>query len=96
MTQEQLAERIDRTVEALSNIERGISLPRIETLERLSQQLALPLRDFFDDLDNPRAGSSRRAALELQLRLLLRELSDKDLEIAVGQIALLSKARQRA
>jgi len=96
MTQEQLAERIARTVEALSNIERGVSLPRIETLERLSRHLTLPLKDFFDDPDGHRAGSSRRAALELQLRLLLRELSDKDLEIAVGQVALLSKARQRA
>ncbi len=90
-TQEQLAERIDRTVEAVSNIERGISLPSVETLERLGRELDVPLKEFFEDWDDRRKLSPRRIELEARLRELTRKLSDGDLEIALGQIALLTK-----
>ena len=58
LSQEELAERIDRSLNAISNIERGRTLPNFTTLERLSEVLGVPVREFFDHQpdasDNPR------------------------------------------
>jgi len=46
-TQEQLAERLDLSVEMVSFMERGIHAPSFETLGRLSEVLQLPVQDLF-------------------------------------------------
>lgn len=38
-TQEEFAERIDRTVETVSNIERGIVLPTLETVVNIFEHI---------------------------------------------------------
>ena len=48
LTQEGLAARIDRSVETISNLECGRSLPSFETLVRLAESLDVPIRDFFE------------------------------------------------
>jgi transcriptional regulator with XRE-family HTH domain len=48
LTQEQLAEKIDKTVETVSNIERGIKLPRLATLEDLRKALNVKLSELVD------------------------------------------------
>lgn len=48
LTQEQLAESIQISVESVSNMERGIYAPSFETLEKLSRAFGLPVKDFFD------------------------------------------------
>ena len=48
LTQEELAGRIGRSVETLSVLERGRATPTLPVLGRLSEALAVPLRDFFD------------------------------------------------
>ena len=88
LTQPQLAEKICRSVDALSNLERGISLPNFETLERLSEQLDVPVRDFFDfDSDDD---DQKRAALIARLIEYARQLDDAHLEIAVEQIGAMA------
>ena len=47
LTQEQLAERLDLSVEMVSFMERGIHGPSFETLGRLSEVLQLPVQDLF-------------------------------------------------
>jgi transcriptional regulator with XRE-family HTH domain len=47
LTQEQLAANIGISVEFLSNMERGINAPSFETLEKLSRNLGIPVKDFF-------------------------------------------------
>jgi len=47
LTQEQLAERLDLSVEMVSFMERGIHAPSFETLGRLSEVLQLPVQDLF-------------------------------------------------
>jgi transcriptional regulator with XRE-family HTH domain len=60
LTQEQFAEVADISVDFVSNIERGISAPSFETLERLAEALGVAVADLFlfDDI-SPRAGASR-------------------------------------
>lgn len=48
LTQAALAEKIDRTEDTISNIERGISSTRIETAANIAEVLKIPLTDLFD------------------------------------------------
>jgi transcriptional regulator with XRE-family HTH domain len=48
LTQEQLAESLELSVEMVSFMERGIHAPSFETLSRLSAVLKLSVRDLFD------------------------------------------------
>ncbi len=91
LTQEQVATEVERTPEAISNIERGRSLPSLETLERLARSMNIPLAEFFEE---ERTGLTRqRIEQEAKLRLLSQSLEDEDLEIAVGQAEVLHKVR---
>lgn len=47
LTQEELAEKIDRSVETISNIERGLSVPSDATLHRLARVLKVPVDDLI-------------------------------------------------
>lgn len=47
-TQAELAEKIDVTVETISRMERGVSIPSIKTLEAVSKALSVRLKDLFD------------------------------------------------
>jgi transcriptional regulator with XRE-family HTH domain len=46
-TQRQLAEKIGLSVEAVSNLERGVHAPSFDTLEDLSKALETPVLEFF-------------------------------------------------
>lgn len=48
LTQEDLAALIDKTVETISNIERGVKLPGLATLEDLRKALDVKLSDLVD------------------------------------------------
>jgi len=93
INQSALAEMIERSPEAVSNLERGVSLPSMETLIRLSQQLNTPLTYFFDNtLDD--GGGSWRTELIAELQTIAYSLSDQDLELAVDQMRALNKNRK--
>lgn len=47
LTQSQLAEKVDLTPLTVGRIERGEAAPSFETLDRLSDVLAVDVRDFF-------------------------------------------------
>lgn len=91
LTQEQFAELLDRTTEAVSNMERGVSLPSVETLIRLSENLGIPLRELADALDPAVNANSKRVALESALSERARQLTTRDLEIALKQIEAFPK-----
>ena len=94
-TQEQLADLIGRTVETVSNVERGRTIPTLETLDRLGHSLDVPLREFFDDRRDFAEVSNRRLELELRLTEFVRSMSDDDLEVAVNQVAILADRRKQ-
>ncbi len=92
LTQEQVAEQVERTVEAISNIERAKSLPTLETLTRLAKVLKMPLRSFFPDETYDTGKSAKRTKLEQRLSLIGTDLSDADLELAIRQLEVLLEA----
>ena len=48
ITQEQLADMASLSVEAISNIERGIFGPKFDNLEKLAQVLDIEVKTLFD------------------------------------------------
>ena len=92
LTQEQLAERVDKAVETISNIERGFAYTGLETLERISQVLEVPLRDFFEDADE-RSLPRSRLELESTLRDFSRSMTDRELQITLDLVRSLANHR---
>ena len=91
LTQEKLGTRIDRTGEAISNIERGRSLPTIETLLAMSETFDRPIREFFPAGKVEDTISPNRLKLEAEAATLLRGLDDDQLRIAIKQIRALKE-----
>ncbi len=48
ITQERLAELVDVAAETISRLERGVSIPSLKTLEKISRVLHTSLKDLFD------------------------------------------------
>lgn len=68
LTQEQLADRIGRSVDTVSNIERGVNATRIEVAYLIAGELGVRLRDLFafesePDRHEHRPGSKVAATL---------------------------------
>lgn len=86
LTQSQLAERIDRTKEAVSNIERGVSLPALDTLQAICDVTGVPLTAVVEAIGDGRASQDKRA----ELNAVFGRLSDRDqgLLVAMAQAML--------
>lgn len=96
LDQAELAERIDRTPDAVSQLERGVSLPSFETLERLSTVLEVPIRDFFGSGEEGEESSPSEARVRLKTALLhhLHKLDDGDLEVLERLAGFLAERRR--
>lgn len=90
LSQEDVAAAIDRSVETVSNIERGKVLAALETLDRLSRRLEVPLSEFFDERVTV---TPARAATDMRLREVLRGLNDREAEVALRQVEALTLLR---
>lgn len=93
LTQAELADAIGRTDEAISNIERGRSLPNLETLVAISQTLGIPIRDFFPSGALDADVSIKRLNKEAELMAIIRGLSDEKLDVALSQINALGRLK---
>lgn len=95
ITQEQLSEHINRTVETVSNLERGKAWPGIDTLLQICSVFQITIAELFEneDVSHP---SRRRMDLQARMRVLMDSLTDSDLEIAVRQVEVLVNGRQRS
>ena len=72
--------------ESVGNIERGRTLPALETLARLADALEVTMSEVLDLPGDGKAIESRRVELEARLKELARSLPNDRLEIAVAQI----------
>ncbi len=88
-SQERLAEYAKRSTDAISNLERGISLPSYDMILSLADAMELTPGDFFPKSEDP-----HRSQLLSLLLSNARELSDDDLKIAIDQVAALRQGRR--
>ena len=79
LTQSQLAERIDRTKEAVSNIERGVNLPGLDTLQAICDVTGIPLVAVVEAIGEDGVTQDQRA----QLNALFGKLSYSDQRLLV-------------
>lgn len=73
LTQEELAERADVVRETISRLERGVTVPSLNTLAVIAKALNVELHDLFDF----RSGSSRK---DSALDALVRDLKQRNAE----------------
>ena len=85
LTQDELAERIDRTPDTVGNIERGINSTRIETAYQLAGVFGLELWQLFDfgEVD-PAPTRGQRRAVEIVVKKL--EGLDQGTIAAIGRL----------
>tara|TARA_R110000772_G_scaffold187380_5_gene298518 strand:- start:6859 stop:7203 length:345 start_codon:yes stop_codon:yes gene_type:complete len=81
LTQEALAERINRTSASLSNLERAHALPSLDTLILIAEVLEVPISTL---VESPAAGRKSRSRIreENEVFDLIRSLSNDQLRIA--------------
>ena len=90
-----MAEKIGRTGDTISQLERGLSLPSSKTLDRLAQGLAVPIRDFFD-VDRTEEGSAQRRKLQTEVIDMVRRMTDKELQLAVQILEAITSKKTRS
>lgn len=83
ITQEQLAEKIGKSVETVSNLERGHYMTSVETLHHVSEALKVSLVYFFKGVGVGRAAPKVRLERELELQRLAEELTFEELDLAI-------------
>lgn len=77
ISQEDLATRINRSVDAVSAIERGKSFPNYDTLTRLAVEFGMTVAELLKEDDEPIP--LERAQLIADMNVKMRTVSDKDL-----------------
>ncbi len=86
LTQQQLADLLGKSIETISNFERGKTLPSLVTLEQMARVLKVSMGEFFDNkriVESPsRSGSAGR--LEIAVSLLPAEDVEVLTEVAVA------------
>ncbi|WP_112073949.1 helix-turn-helix domain-containing protein [Hyphomonas sp. GM-8P] len=93
LTQEALAERINRTSASLSNLERAQSLPSLETLVLIAEALDVPIGSLLD-FPATRGKTRSRIREENEIMDMVRSLSAEQLRIARMQIEALGSMKK--
>lgn len=84
-TQEQLAVLIEKSVETVSNLERGHTAPSLETLDHVARALNLPV-EWFVSGHRISKGSERSGILRAELEIMIAGLDEREL-IQLSEIA---------
>ena len=76
MTQTELAERIGKSLDTVSNIERGVSSTRIETMAAIATALSGDLAELFEWSEPVSPDKEKRRAVERLVRLVEGESAE--------------------
>ena len=93
MTQAEVAGRLEKAVETISNVERGATWTSLETLERLSLLFDERVEFFFEGYSTTNAKSRSRLRMEAALAKLIFLLDDGEVEIVHGLAHSLARER---
>ncbi|CCQ72771.1 helix-turn-helix domain-containing protein [Magnetospira sp. QH-2] len=94
LTQVQLAELLGKSVETISNFERGKTLPSLVTLEQVAGRLNVNILDFFEDVAIRSTDDDTLSDNAKTVRNAAELLPESDLEILVGVIGVLDSRRR--
>lgn len=86
LSQEELAEKVGRSVDGISNIERGINLPSLDTLIDICRALSISASALVEEIQSPNALPERQE-LAWRLGSLCHDLPEEDLPLAIDLIA---------
>ena len=93
MTQAQLASAIGKSVETVSNFERGKTIPGVLTLDQVAEKLGCPIGALFEDVEGRREPPklSKHAA---RVANAVDVLPEEDLEV-LASIVRVFEGRRR-
>ncbi|KAA0123442.1 XRE family transcriptional regulator [Methylobacterium sp. P1-11] len=94
LTQERLAELIDRSKEAVSNIERGVSLPGLDTIQTICDVTKVPMTSIVEDSGEDVSTADLRATLNAVFSQL--SLSNKRLVVALTETIMSQSTRNES
>ncbi len=94
LTQAQLADILGKSVETISNFERGKVVTSLLTLEQLARHLNVRIRDFFDE-DAVVMVLEPSSAFAVTVRNAADILPEEDLEVVAGLVAVLEARKRR-
>lgn len=95
LTQAQLADILGKSIETISNFERGKVLTSIHTLEQLARHLGVAVKDFFSDEPPAPMVQEAMSPHVLAIRNALAVLPEDDLEVLAGVADVLQARRRR-
>ena len=95
LSQDRLAERSGLSTDGISNLERGINTPGLDTVWILRNALDVPIWELLDFMEQGEAPDPERRTLEDALLTASRQLDIGLLEVAVAQVEALTRYRQR-
>lgn len=94
MTQEEVAERIGRTPESLSNLERGQAAPSIETVISLCDVLDIKIENLLSVRKNEKSRTPEGIRVSQEIHQLIDRLDDTALSLAKEQIESVLRFQQ--
>ncbi|SDD78575.1 helix-turn-helix domain-containing protein [Kordiimonas lacus] len=92
-SQEDLAAQIERSVHSISQIERGVNAPSLETAVKIAEALNCSLDDLVHADISRSAKSGVRSNAEVQIWATLQGLTDRELEAAGAAIKAFASVR---
>lgn len=95
LTQAQLAQLSGKSVETISNFERGKVVTGLHTLDQLARLLNVRIKDFFDDEGGIPPEPAFPSASAQTLANALKLLSEDDLEVLAAVAGVLESQRRR-
>lgn len=95
LTQAQLAQLLGKSIETISNFERGKVVTSLHTLDQLARLLNVKIKDFFDDERGIPPEPEFPSASAQTLANALKLLPEDDLEVLAAVAGVLESQRRR-
>jgi transcriptional regulator with XRE-family HTH domain len=92
LTQKKLSDRLGKSVETISNIERGAVWTSLEMLESLARCLGCKIESFFEGYQSDRRRNKNAIALEIEIQELAKNLPLNNLRVLRDLAVSLSKS----